>query len=464
MTRRGVLPLALVALAALASACGGGGEAPRPPPPNLLILVADDVGTDRLGLYGSGAQPSRTPNLDRLGREGLVFERFWAMPTCSPTRASLVTGQLPTRTGIGSVIDWVPKYARAADPVESVGLDESTDSLAQALAQAGYASAIVGKWHVATRSQGLDHPLRMGFGHHRGSFGNLTQPFGVANYSFWLKSVDGVEELSKKYATTDTTDEAIALASELPEPWLLVVSYNAPHGPAHLPPAALHSYANLKDPDTQKPVAYRAMLEALDTEIGRLLEHLAPYDPFTFFLGDNGTPGWAYARSKQGSRAKGSLYEGGVRVPFLVRHSSIVSPGRRVAALASVTDLFATAVEISGAQAAGPPDSVSLAPLFRSPEPAPVREWVLAESFWPNGPGPRRRLTRAARDARFKLIRSPPPGRSEFFDLASDPAERRPLRLAALKGERAAAYRRLARLVEELPPVPPVAIAPEPAS
>ena len=210
--RCAMLP-ALVMLAASGTACAAGDEARESRAPNLLILVADDVGTDRMGLYGQASHPGRTPNLDRLGREGLVFERFWAMPACSPTRASLLTGQLPSRTGIGFVIDRVPDSGRGdLDPVESIGLDESLESLAQALAPAGYTSAVVGKWHVATRAQGLDHPLRLGFAHHRGSFGNLVQPFGAANYSFWLKSVDGVEEISKTYATTDTTDEQIERA------------------------------------------------------------------------------------------------------------------------------------------------------------------------------------------------------------------------------------------------------------
>jgi arylsulfatase A-like enzyme len=425
-------------------------EAPAPAP-NLLLIVADDVGTDRVAIYGEAEDPGRTPNLDRLGREGLVFERFWSMPSCSVTRAALLSGRYPHRTGVGAAVR--PDPGAASGPV---GLSTDVEILPRALAPAGYASALLGKWHLGTRAQGFDHPLRMGFDHHRGSFGNLGLPGGRPAYDHWNKLVDGVLETRRVYATTDTVDEAIALSDALEEPWLLVVSFNAAHKPLHVPPPELHGYTELSNARRQPSLAFRAMVEAMDTEIGRLLAAVEEDAPFVFFLGDNGTDDSAYPRGeRRRGRIKGSLYEGGVRVPFIVSHPSIPEPGRRVDALAGVTDLFATLVELAGAdrrETGMPPDSVSLVPLLRSAQAPPPRGWILAESFFPNGAGPYRRKARAVRDERFKLIRFRG-GVEHFHDLAADPGEETPLETDALTGEAAEAFRRLSALADAPPPV-----------
>ena len=141
--------------------------------PNFLLIVADDVGTDRIGIYGEAPGLARTPQVDRLGREGLVFQDVWAMPSCSPTRAALLSGLYPSRTGIGGAV--VP---RAPEGRTALGLAETVEILPRALEAAGYSSALLGKWHLGTRAQGLEHPLRLGFDHHWGSFGNLAAPSG----------------------------------------------------------------------------------------------------------------------------------------------------------------------------------------------------------------------------------------------------------------------------------------------
>lgn len=436
-------PGVAVFLAALCVACDTPSEPAGPARPNLLIVVADDLGTDRVGIYGESSVPVHTPNLDALGREGLVFRDVWSMPACSPTRAALLTGRLPHRTGIGSVLGIAPHGRH--QPSEEVGLSDQEDTIARAVKDVGYASALVGKWHLGSERQGLDHPLRLGFDHHRGSFGNLGIGRG---YFQWTKLVDGVPERSTTYATTDTTNDAIDLARQLPQPWLIVVMYNAPHAPAHRPPPELHSYRNLTDPGRQQPVAFLAMLEALDTEIGRLIEGVAPFDPFVFFLGDNGTPKWAYPEGKRG-RGKSSLFDSNLRVPLIVKHPSIVSPGRRVDAPASVTDLFATVLDLSGAAAAGhppSPDSVSLRPYFESDHAPDARQAIVAERFWPNGHGPRRVDARAARDRHYKLVREK--GHPErFYDLVADPGERAPIPVGSLSPEQRQAYLRLATLL-----------------
>jgi arylsulfatase A-like enzyme len=418
--------------------------------PNLLVILADDVGVDQVGITAGDDFAGRTPNIDRLGREGLVFERFWSMPACSPTRAALLTGLYPFRNGVGFVVDGTPAVGVSAAQgaaARPMGLPDDAFTLPRALAGAGYSSALLGKWHLGLEEEGYDHAERVGFDHFRGAFGNL--PFG---YFDWLKVVDGEQARRKAYATTDTTDDAIAMARELPEPWLIVVSYNAAHSPAHVPPQELHSFGTF-DPGQRPRVAYRAMIEAMDTEIGRLVAAVAPRDPVVFFLGDNGPPQWIWPAGTKYRRGKGSLYEGGIHVPLVVHHRSIAAPGRRVAALAEVTDLFATLVELARAELPeerAPRDSASLAPHLRRADAPSAREWVFAESFWPNGWGARQREVRAVRDERFKLLRVGP-AKSELYDLASDPQERRPLR--ARSPEATAALGKLARILADPPGV-----------
>jgi arylsulfatase A-like enzyme len=443
-----------LAVALLLAGLGCDPGQPRPDasplPPNLLLIVADDVGRDRVGIYEVVEDPGRTPNIDRLGATGLVFENFWSMPLCSPTRAALITGLYPHRNGIGAVVD--PDGGRRG---VNRGLSPELDSLPRALAVAGYTSAIVGKWHLGSNEQGTDHALQVGFTHHFGSFGNLGYRGERPSYTRWTKVVDGVRQRSTVYATTDTVNDAIALAEKLPEPWLIIVSFNAAHFPFHVPPPDLHSVAGLRRPSDQKDLARRAMIEAMDTEIGRLTAALEKRRPVIFFMGDNGTAG----------RGKGTLREAGVRVPLIVNAPSVVEPGRRVRGLASVTDLFATLVELAGIANPSPElpmDSVSLVPYFRSTDPSAPREWLLAEEFTPNGPGPYKQHTRAVRRPRYKLVWNSKGG-VRFHDLELDPGERRPLPLAELDGDAAVSYRRLSKLMTEAPPIRAEALSRAPA-
>lgn len=415
-------------------------------PPNLLVIIADDLGTDRVAVYEAGEGQVRTPNIDRLGRKGLVFENFWAMPLCSPTRAALLSGQYPHRTGIGTVV--IPGG-------KTPGLSTEIETLPRALAPAGYTSAIVGKWHLSTHLQGTDHPLRMGFAHHRGSLGNLAGYGGRGSYTDWVKTIDGVSRRSTKYATTDTVDDAIEFAATLPEPWLLIVSFNAGHRPLHMPPDDLHGFSDPPGKKDPRSARFRAMVEAMDTEIGRLLFAVLQQHPVIFFLGDNGTEGGSLEkRDPRAPRSKGSLFESGIRVPFIVSHRSIVAPGRRVRGLANVTDLFATLVELAGIDRPAstlPPDSVSLVPYLRSPGAQGPRDWMLSEKFKPNGSVAPKVYSRTVRDRHHKLIRFSD-GKRQFFDLDADPRERRPLWIKDLEGRVAEDYRRLESLLEQAPP------------
>jgi arylsulfatase A-like enzyme len=400
--------------------------------PNLVLILADDFGVDLLGAYGEGSDPPCTPHIDALAAEGLLFRNAWSNPTCSPTRAGVLTGRHGFRTGIGNVL---------TPMLPGLPLGETT--LPELLA--GYASTAVGKWHLAGNLGDL-HPNASGFLHFAGSISGTLD-----SYTQWQKVVDGQASVSTAYATSDTTDDAIAALRSMPEPWFLYVAYNAPHDPFHAPPPALCSppacaktwCGNLPQNPTNRDLA-KAMVEALDAELGRLLAELAVVDPqaYVVFMGDNGTAQQVSQPPFLPPHAKGTLFEGGINVPLIVAGPG-VAPGE-CAALVCGTDLYATFAELGRVRSAAE-DSVSLVPYFSNPRLA-LRQTVYSELFSPvGGSPPFPSHTRAVRDARYKLVRSQA-APDALYDLWSDPFETADL-LPGLDAGQAAAY---AALVAEL--------------
>lgn len=390
---------------------------------NVLLIVADDLGVDRVGAYGAHPDPGHTPVIDGLAAEGMLFRRCWSNPTCSPTRATILTGRYAHRTGVG--------HAFAYNGQQQPGLPADEVTLPQVLPPA-YASWLVGKWHLATETNGgLDHALDVGFDHHLGTLGNLPGTTGGDGYWVHDKLVDGVLERSATYATTEQVDDALALIAAADGPWFLWLAFNAPHSPFHAPPQALHSYDLPADVGSDIPMAMKAMTEAMDTEIGRLLAGIDPAvlaDTVIVFVGDNGTASPATTAPQDPAHAKGTVYQGGVHVPLIVKGPQ-VAPGTQCNALVNTTDLFATIAELAGAGPVSAEDSVSMVPYFSAPGLPPLRAHVYAEWFEPNGPGPGPTLERlrAARTNRFKLLATSehPTAATQFqfFDLIGDPLE-----------------------------------------
>ncbi len=378
-------------------------------PPSFVVIVADDFGVDLLGAYGEAPNPPCTPFLDAMAREGMLFRNAWANPTCSPTRAALLTGRHGFRTGVGQPVS-------PGNP----GLAVAETTLPEALP--GYASAWVGKWHLAP-GQAQMHPNASGFDRYAGALGGA-----LPDYSQWTKVVDGVPQPVSEYATRVTTDDAVALLGALQPPFLLCVGYNAPHAPFHAPPAEVCPAAscastwcdNLPPNPTNRQLG-KAMVEAMDAEIGRLLAavHQEAPEAYVIFLGDNGTARQVSQAPFVPAHAKDSLYEGGVNVPLLVRGPHVLSA--ESAALVSVTDVFATLADLAAVPAPTAVDSVSFAPCFGSPWLSP-RSAVYAERFTPNGPPPWDEHERAVRGPRFKLIREDGQP-DELYDLLVDPFE-----------------------------------------
>ncbi len=389
---------------------------------NVLVMVGDDLGVDRIGAYAEHPDPGRTPNIDALAAGGVLFRNAWSNPLCSPTRATLLTGRYSYRTGMGTNAMW-DGTGPALDPGEVL--------LPQILF--GYSNTAVGKWHL---SHDILHPNLSGFTHFAGTTYNLDhQQNGPANYFQWTKMVDGQGTVTTTYATTDAADEAIAAIQSLPEPWFIYCAFHAPHTPVHEPPAHLHTYNLSGNPGDDQPLFVRAMIEAMDTEIGRVLTFV-PSNTFVFFIGDNGTAESTTDPPSPPNHNKRTIFEGGINVPFIVAGPGIV-PGE-AAGLVNTTDLYATVAEIAGVSSAAE-DSISLLPYFSDPAQPSLREWVYAEKFHGN-------ITlRAIRGPRYKLMRTWDPNFSErFFDLQLDPYEGTDLLSGTLTAQEQEAYERLA--------------------
>jgi arylsulfatase A-like enzyme len=385
---------------------------------NTLLVIADDVGVDAIAAYRESSAPAPTPTLDALAAGGVLFRQCWANPVCSPTRASVLTGRHGFRTGIGNAL------APAAP-----GLDYGEVLLPEVLTAARVGSALVGKWHLGERS-GAATPNQHGWPHFAGALGAA-----LPSYTSWPKVVNGVPSTSTTYATTFAVDEALAWIAAHPEPWCVVVAFHAGHAPFHAPPAHLHTQnlAGLNPGTTPRPF-FVAMVQAMDRELGRLLATLAPAvraRTNVVFLGDNGTPREVISPPFPADHAKGTLYQGGVRVPLIVSGPAVTGGGREVHAAVGAVDLFATIAELHGIDlrahvpATTPLDCVGLAPYLRNPSQPPLRAHAYAELFG-NGFGAAADRGWTIRDGRYKLVRwtqRTPPAEA-FFDLAADPHER----------------------------------------
>ena len=377
---------------------------------NVLIVIADDLGVDQVSTYGEGSAPPRTTNIDALATRGVLFRNGWAYPTCSPCRASIMTGRHGFRTGVG-------QPARAVLPATERTLPEALDS-----SNSGYAHAWIGKWHLGGGAGG---PNDAGWSHYAGPLDGA-----VTDYYSWTRTVNGQSATSNVYATTQIADDAIEWIRAQQTPWLCVLAFNAPHTPFHVPPPSLHSQALTGTPATNPLVHYKAAVEALDTELGRVLAAIGPDITRTniIFVGDNGTPRQVTEAPFVRSHAKGSPYEGGMRVPFLFAGPAVTGGGREVPHVVSVVDLLATTGELIGFESRlpfGKTDSVSFAPYLSGASQAAIRESVYCESF-NNAADPLRNGFACSRNRDFKLIRQYTAAGAiseELYDLANDPFE-----------------------------------------
>lgn len=376
--------------------------------PNILLVIADDMGLDSSPCHGVSTTVPDMPKLQKLCANGMVFDNFWTPPSCSPTRATILTGLYPSRTGIGSAIT----------PQNPITLADNHTTIFDLLAPT-YATALIGKWHLDAPGQISDHPQRLGVGHYFGLYAGSTR-----DYFNWTAVDNGNRVQIAKYATTELTDRAIEWVSAQQQPWFLWLAYNAPHTPFHNPPAELHTVSGLKGVEVARgPSArpyYEAALEALDSELGRLLDSLSPEalsNTIILFIGDNGTP-YAVAQDPYRDRStKASLWQGGINTPLIVSGPTI--PVGRSDALAQSTDLFATIAAFAGIRAPRN-DARDLSIAMRGGQSS--REFAYVEHFSQAEGRRRTQYGWAIRDDTWKLIQ-PEGGQPLLFYMRIDPFE-----------------------------------------
>lgn len=377
--------------------------------PNIIVILADDLGYGDISPYDGWIE---TPHLERMAREGLRFTDFHAnCPVCSPTRASLVTGRYQQRTGIDGVV-----FASADKLVHYHGLQTSETTFAEVLKRQGYATGLFGKWHLGYQKK--YNPLHHGFdrfaGYVSGNVDYISHRDHTGRHDWW----HGLERVKEDgYVTRLINDYSVDFIEQhRDEPFCLYMSHEAVHRPYQKP-----GDPPMRGPNGQKRTwdakeAYRVMMEEMDRGIGRVLKTLRRLDldrrTLVFFFSDNGA-------RQPGSNApfrghKGSLWEGGHRVPAIAWWPGRIPAGAVTDATAAGMDLMPTMLSITGADHADiEMDGVDLSPVLFRDESLPDRPL-----FW------QFRNQRAMRDGKWKLVR----GMSDLdgaglYDLSEDPAE-----------------------------------------
>jgi arylsulfatase A-like enzyme len=422
--------------------------------PNVVFIVADDLGYGELGCYGG--KEIRTQQIDSIARNGVRFTNgYVTAPFCAASRAALLTGRYQTRFGFENN----PIGAANADP--AIGLPLSETLLPEVLRDAGYATALIGKWHLGGAPK--FHPQRRGFdeffgflheGHYYvpppwtghvtwlrrrtlpdGSTGRWASPDGRVVWSTHLGSFEpdydadnpilrNSQPIDERANLTEAlTREAEAFISRhKAQPFFLLLSYNAVHSPLQGADAYLQKFAYI--PDIQRRI-FAALLAQLDDGVGRVLARLRneglEQRTLIVFLSDNGGPTRELTSSNRPLRGeKGSLFEGGIRVPFILQWKGRAPAGRDDPRLVSALELFPTVAAAAGAKAPAKLDGVDLLPLLGKDASASIR----TQHYWRVGP------QAALRSGEWKLHRGRGDRTWQLYDLSKDIAEERDLSAA----------------------------------
>ena len=405
---------ALVAVALTAAAPALAADAPKP---NIVYILADDLGWADVGFHGSEIQ---TPTLDGLAKDGVTLDQFYVQPMCTPTRAALMTGRYPLRYGLQSFVIL---------PEQTYGLPLDERLLPEALKEAGYDTAIIGKWHLGHADTAY-WPKQRGFDYQYGPM--------IGEIDYFTNLIHGVNDWfvnneplhQEGYSTTLLGDEAVRTieAHDGENPLFMYLAFNAPHTPYQAPQAYLDRYPDVADPNRQ---AYDAMVTAMDEQIGRVLAALDEKgmrdNTIVVFHSDNGgvrsaafageieTSGDLPADNGPYRDGKGTLYEGGTRAVALANWPGHIAPGK-VEGMMHVVDMFPTLAGLAGASTSGgkPLDGMDMWPTISAGAPSPRREVVYNIEMFRG----------AVREDDWKLVwNTPLPARTELFDIAKDPSE-----------------------------------------
>ncbi len=440
MHRRWVALLLAMWVAAAAHAADRG--------PNIVHIVADDLGFRDVGF--NGCKDIKTPNLDRLAAEGATFTQFYVQPMCTPTRAALMTGRYPFRYGLQTIV--IPTAA-------AYGLDTSEWLMPQCLGEAGYGTAIIGKWHLGHADRKF-WPRQRGFDYQYGAMiGELDyfthDEHGVLD---WFRNNEPVRE--EGYTTNLLGDDAVRFIGRqsADKPFYLYLTFNAPHTPYQAPESYVAKYAGIPD-STRR--TYAAMVDCLDENVGKVVAALDAKglrgNTLILFHSDNGgtTDKRFSGQMADVSKitlpcdngpyrsGKGSLFEGGCRVAAFANWPGHIKP-QRVNEIIHAVDVYPTFAALAGATTSKckPLDGVNVWKTIAEGAPSPRTEVLYnVEPF-----------RAAVRQGDWKLIwRTTLPSSVDLYNLAEDPCETKnvaaahPDKVAAMQARLEAASKEAAK-------------------
>jgi len=306
--------------------------------PNVVIILADDLGWADVGFHGSDIQ---TPNIDALSRDGTQLNRFYSFPVCSPTRSALMTGRSPMRLGLGYTV---------IRPWSKYGLPLAEHTIAQSFQSAGYQTAMAGKWHLG-HSRKSFFPMARGFDHQYGHFNGAIDYYTHDREGGLDWNRDGKSLVEEGYSTDLIAAEASnrIRQRDKAKPLFLYVPFNAPHSPLQAPKNLIDKYARRTD---EKRRNYAAMVDRMDTGVGTILATLEAEgmteNTLVVFFSDNGGPTLGGATNTPLRGQKASTFEGGIRVPAVVRWPGVVKAGAVSNQVGGAFDLFPTLAAAAG--------------------------------------------------------------------------------------------------------------------
>jgi len=423
--------------------------------PNVVVILIDDMGQRDCGCYGS--QFYRTPHIDALARQGLRFTAgYAACPVCSPTRAALLTGKYPARLHL---TDWLPGRGDRPDqqlnrPVIRQHLPLEEITLAEVLKEAGYVTGHIGKWHLG--GSGFE-PTRQGFdfniaGDHTGTPRSYFAPY--RNKSGGMPGLEQAPE--GEYLTDRLAKEAVRFIQQhKDQPFFLYLPHYAVHTPIRAKTEVIAKYPGEAVGGRQSNPVYAAMIESMDDAVGAVMKALDDLrlteNTVVIFTSDNGglatREGGPFGATFNGPlrEGKGFLYEGGIRVPFILRYPPRVKPGTTCTVPICTIDLFPTILDLCGVKSPVTPDGVSLVPLLPNGTGKLPRDAL----YWhyPHYSNQGGKPGSAIRRGPHKLLEFFEDGRRELYDLSNDFGESRNLiaeqpQLARELAEQLAAWRK----------------------
>lgn len=395
-------------------------------PPNVIVILTDDLGINDLSCTGSKFY--ETPHIDQLAKDGVPFTQAYSSSTvCSPSRAALLTGKYPARLHL---TDWIqghpaPDNAKVKIPDWKKFISSDTTTLPQQFKSAGYSTALIGKWHLSPSAKEFDNysPLKYGFdinigGNHLGQPGSYFSPYKIPNFK------DGP---NNEFLTDRESNEAIKFIEQnQTNPFFLYLAHYAVHQPIAGKADVIKKFEEKNTQSFKKYNAtYAALISSVDDSVGKIRETLKRLklsdNTIIVFTSDNG--GLPQVTDNSPYRdGKGSAYEGGVRVPFIIYWPQATSNHSTQSTPIQSIDIYPTLIDIAGiASQSSTIDGVSLAPLLKSTASLPSRDlfWHYPHYHRVGGARP----YSAIRSGDYRLVHFYEDNRDELYNLAKDPGE-----------------------------------------